>query len=479
MNSSLWEFAVNDARGEACSARRQALASYAILDTPPEEGFDRITRVAARLFGTPISLVTFADANRVWFKSCLGLDGREASSEFAFCTHALNMSHTLVIEDATADERFARNPLVTGPPHIRFYAGSQLRTEGGVVLGTLCVLGLEPRKVTPEDVQALEDLSRGVVAELDLRLLARRLESELENQRALGAELERSRRRLQDFLDASADLLWETDAELKIVSGGGREIAGVRFDDIRGLALPDAARVFPLGDMPLRIFEALEARKGFRQVEIGGLRPNGDPLWLEASGEPVFDGGFQGYRGVTRDITARKLMEQQVRRQAEEDPLTGLPNRRRFDGALLDVIGGSDDEDGAGLLLLDIDHFKQVNDTYGHDVGDLLVRGVAERISANIRADDTAARIGGDEFAIVLPHADEELLASVGRRIVAAMLEPFHIDGHVIQASLSVGGARLPKDGADAASALKAADVALYRSKHDGRARFSLYGAWH
>lgn len=146
--------------------RLNELRSLQILDTPPEERFDRVTRMAMRLFGVPIALVTLLDENRQWFKSCFGLDVSETERRISLCGHAILQKETLVIEDATKDDRFHDNPLVTGEARIRFYAGHPLRNMNGHGLGTLCILDREARKFTEEDRQMLADLAGMVEREM-------------------------------------------------------------------------------------------------------------------------------------------------------------------------------------------------------------------------------------------------------------------------------------------------------------------------
>lgn len=150
--------------------RLAALERYEILDTPPEEAFERITRLAARVLDAPIALVSLVDRDRQWFKSCFGWDLRESARETSFCTHAIEQDEVLVVPDARLDPRFSGNPLVTGDTHIRFYAGAPLRTSEGDVLGTLCVLDTEPRDFRKDELQTLVELASVVVDELDLRL---------------------------------------------------------------------------------------------------------------------------------------------------------------------------------------------------------------------------------------------------------------------------------------------------------------------
>lgn len=146
--------------------RLQTLRALNLLDTAPEERFDRLARMARRLFGVPIALLSLVDENRQWFKSNVGLGVAETSRDISFCGHAILGEEVFIVPDALADERFADNPLVLNDPHIRFYAGALLRGPDGRKLGTLCVIDHQPRNFGQDDIEALEDLAAMVEREL-------------------------------------------------------------------------------------------------------------------------------------------------------------------------------------------------------------------------------------------------------------------------------------------------------------------------
>ena len=150
--------------------RLAALRQYDIMDTEPEEAFDRLTRLAARIIGAPIALITLLDGDRQWFKSCVGLETSETPRSEAFCAYDVDADDVLVVEDATQDPRFRENPLVTGEPHIRFYAGAPLVTPEGHMLGSLCVIDRAPRTLTDSQRATLKELAAIVMDELELRL---------------------------------------------------------------------------------------------------------------------------------------------------------------------------------------------------------------------------------------------------------------------------------------------------------------------
>ncbi len=169
--------------------RLKALDSLDVLDTPAEQRFDRFTRLAAMTFGVPIALVSLVDGDRQWFKSRCGLDVTEMPRSIAFCSHAVAQDDMLVVEDALLDPRFADNPLVTGAPHVRFYAGQPLHSDGQPV-GTLCIVDRAPRRFTPQQRQALRDLADLAETELNhVKVATARLMAE-QALKALNAELE-------------------------------------------------------------------------------------------------------------------------------------------------------------------------------------------------------------------------------------------------------------------------------------------------
>lgn len=150
------------------AARVKALRDYEVLDTPPDILFDSITTFAASLFGVPISLVSLVDADRQWFKSKVGLSAEETSRNVSFCTHAVEDDGPLVVSDATADPRFANNPLVLADPNIRFYAGVPLRSPEGHGLGTLCIVDSQPRSLDADQLAQLDALAKLATSALEL-----------------------------------------------------------------------------------------------------------------------------------------------------------------------------------------------------------------------------------------------------------------------------------------------------------------------
>jgi diguanylate cyclase (GGDEF)-like protein/PAS domain S-box-containing protein len=206
--------------------------------------------------------------------------------------------------------------------------------------------------------------------------------------------------------------------------------------------------------------------------------PDGTVRWIEHACLPVFGNSreFLGRRVSSRDITDRKVAEAQIRQLAYFDSLTGLPNRRMlYDHLHLGLAQANRFERSLALMFLDLDYFKQINDTLGHEVGDQLLKEVAKRLEDCIRSGDTVARVGGDEFVIVLSQITEpQDAAQVAQKILVAMAEPLRLDGQALKVSMSIGIAVYPSLGnEDVQSLMKNADVAMYQAKNAGRNTYS------
>ena len=176
--------------------RLKVLWQYEVLDTVPEEVFDDLTELAARICEAPIALISLVDENRQWFKSKVGVTVSETSRDVSFCAYAIAQSDLFIVPDATQDKRFASNPLVTSEPKIRFYAGAPLITPDGHALGTLCVIDKVPRELRPEQQQALRILARHVVSQLELRRRSRELGDVRSENARFKVDLEKVRAKL-------------------------------------------------------------------------------------------------------------------------------------------------------------------------------------------------------------------------------------------------------------------------------------------
>lgn len=193
-------------------SRLATLLDYGVLDTSPEREYDDIAELAAFICGTPVSLITFVDEDRQWFKAKLGLEVQETPRVQSFCAHTLDTAEMLVVPDASRDPRFASNPLVTGELGIRFYAGAPIIEKSGQVLGSVCVIDREPRQLSPQQLSALQAFSRQVVVLLEQRKAIAELRQAEARVKATDGAIRDSERRLQSFVNSLPALAWIADA---------------------------------------------------------------------------------------------------------------------------------------------------------------------------------------------------------------------------------------------------------------------------
>ena len=188
-------------------------------------------------------------------------------------------------------------------------------------------------------------------------------------------------------------------------------------------------------------------------------------------------GNPQQYVGIVADITQRKQDEEKIIYQANYDQLTGLPNRTLFmDRLTRRVLEGRRAKTSVGLMFIDLDGFKAINDTLGHDAGDVLLKSTARRLEKCVREADTVARLGGDEFTVIMPLIDNmEAAGIVAGRIIKSLAEPFDLNGREGRVSASIGISLLPAQADSASQLLHNADVAMYHAKHMGKANYQFY----
>jgi diguanylate cyclase (GGDEF)-like protein len=312
-------------RGEA--DRLAALDRYDILDTPPEEPFDRITRLVRTIFNVSMSTIALIDGHRQWFKSRQGVADCETARGPALCDTAISSTRPLIVPDTLLDARFAKNRFVVGAPFIRFYAGVQLRSPDGHAIGTLCAMHDEPRELDDRETALLCDLANMVMTEMELRTL------------------------------------------------------------------------------------------------------------------------------VTRDALTGALARRALREEFSR--AVALASRHQHE---------------LSCILFDLDHFKAINDGHGHAVGDQVLKVCVEACRKELRTTDAIGRLGGEEFAILLPHTGRDAAFAVAEKIRTALLAiDVESEAGLVRVSASFGIASLEGDGCDVDQMLKRADSALYAAKAIGR----------
>jgi diguanylate cyclase (GGDEF)-like protein/PAS domain S-box-containing protein len=296
-----------------------------------------------------------------------------------------------------------------------------------------------------------------------------------------GDALHASEARFRDVADATSDWIWETDEGFRVVYLSSRfvEAMGMPAEQVLGQRLPDVLHRLPGHEGLEPLLDSSSPPQAFRDVLCGHIDDEGRYRSLKLAGVPIFDSRERhiGYRGTASDITRELEAQSRARFLALHDPLTELANRtllnERLEHAIarLGRVG-----DCAAILCIDLDRFKEVNDSLGHSVGDRLLCAVGERLQATVRDTDTVARIGGDEFVVLqvgLKRPDDA--QKLCRRLLHALERPFELEGQELIVTVSIGVALLPYDGNSAELVLRNADIALLRAKETGRNTFSFF----
>jgi diguanylate cyclase (GGDEF)-like protein/PAS domain S-box-containing protein len=286
--------------------------------------------------------------------------------------------------------------------------------------------------------------------------------------------------RSADLLNAFPTLVWLADraGHCSFVNQAWEDYTGRDIERERGARWLDSIHVEDRPAIERAWSEAFGLRRSF-EGQYRLRRASGDFGWIQHSAVPVIDenGRLAGYLGTCHDITRERESEERIQFLAQHDPLTGLPNRAMLLDRLRYILAGAKRRSNkVGVLFVDLDNFKTVNDTLGHAGGDALLRAVAERIRALLRTGDSVARLGGDEFLVVLPDLENEEAASpVAEKLIASIARPVTIDGQVVSTSPSIGISLFPRDGTTPEALIKNADIAMYLAKERGRANHQFY----
>ena len=475
---------IDEERAEEVRLHRLDQMQLAVQGDDQDEGLRAIAEATAGSFGVPIAMISLVLEDRQWALAHFGLQGdllknRSVPREVAFCSLVVQGRQPLVVPDATAHPAFAGNPLVRAGA-IRGYAGAPVETASGDILGTLCVWDLKPLALGAEDVDRLALGARRVAGELELRAARRRQQHErqrlpepLQQQISGDQQLSTALSYLSAVMDNIDNGVFLLDPQHRVVFANQAlaDLFGLTTDSLIGKRhdemMSEAAQLMSdPDDFRHRLRTSPEGSWALRG-EFEMERPR--RRFVRWTAKPVQLGQGIGHLAVLTDITAEVELMREREQLARTDPVTGLMNRRAAE-EVLEREASRAQRFGSriSVALLDIDHFKQVNDRHGHAAGDEALRAVAQIVSSAMRGVDVAARWGGDELIVILPATGLEGARSFGERVRAAVerLEPAIMRG----ATVSVGVSEL-HPGEDWADAVRRADAKLYEAKDAGRNR--------
>jgi len=335
-----------------------------------------------------------------------------------------------------------------------------LRKDGSIVWVGLTISVQRDAEGRPlHDISMVQDISARKQAEIALR---------------------HSEQRFRSMVEFSSDWYWEMDASLRFTAfeGQGADEGYVPARLVVGCLaweIPGADPACDWGDLRAR----LERHEAFRDFEYSYTDRHGRRFHISVCGEALLDddGRFVGYRGTSRDISLRKQAEARIRFLATHDELTGLPNRVMFSEVLTHVLESSRrNARKCAVLFIDLDRFKLINDSLGHEAGDTLLREVALRLKTCLRSSDMVARLGGDEFVVLVPELqDSEHASTVARKLLSAVIKPVELGGQEWRVTASIGISSFPDDAQDEPSLMKHADIAMYHAKEEGKNNFQFY----
>jgi len=287
---------------------------------------------------------------------------------------------------------------------------------------------------------------------------------------------------LRSFEESGQGWFWETDRRglITYISPKAAAVLGKASDELQGRPLSEIVdSAAGAADAERTLAFHLSARSAFQDIELRAATSQEDERWWALTGRPVYDSfeNFAGFRGHGTDLTEKRRSERQVSRLAHFDSLTGLANRVQMGQALEQILAApSERERACAVLMLDLDRFKQVNDTLGHPAGDALLKQVAQRLERALDGAGRCGRLGGDEFQVIVPgHETRERLSYIASEIIYSLSQPYSIQGQSVVIGASVGIALAPEHGTTSDALIRNVDLALYAAKDAGRGCFRFY----
>jgi len=457
--------------------RLQELYSLELLGSAPDAAFDALVALAQQLLDVPIAAISLIDRHRQWFKARIGLTLDETPREVAFCAHTIGQDEPFVVEDALRDARFASNPLVLGAPHVRFYAGAPLHGPTGAPIGTLCVIDQTPKHLSAAKRNQLRALS--LVADQLVQNRARAIEArdlfarlELKNETITAhKQVVAKQARILEYASSHARLgAWERDLATGELVWSAGMYAMHDLPPGSRVSLEDMLDMYLPADRERLVAGLREAERTGAPMHFEGrmTTPAGRLAWVRVVSETEFVDGRPVRRfGMKQDITEQKTLLESLTRLAERDDLTGLYNRRELRRRLDDAFELPDC--AITLVLFDLDGFKDINDTFGHDAGDACLRKIAARLRASLEDEEIVlARTGGDEFAVLLLDRAADQIEAVSSEIASCVGSAVSWRELKLSISCSIGFSS--RSAATTAEQLmRQADLALYDCKASGR----------
>lgn len=453
------------------SKRLAAVRELCVLDTPPEPVFDHLTELACTLFHVPMALISLVDEHRQFFKSVVGLNVTGTPRSQSFCAYTILSEELFIIPDTQADTRFRENLLVTGHPHVRFYAGAPMRDKNGSMLGSFCVLSDHPKTgLSPAEQSSLKRFAALASEALEHRLYPAKL-----------AEAEKSLREINERYRlagvATQDGLWDWDLP------SGEIYYSPQLRNMMGYAEEEHWADIAAWVGRLHPEDAVAAQANVQHLlrnsvpsfenEYRMRHEDGTWRWVHNRGVAVRDeaGRLIRLTGAMRDVTKERT----------RDSLTGLETRIALINAIDQRLAKVEEPKLAfAVLCLDLDNFKRINDSLGAGCGDSLLVEVGRRLTRAFEhhGKGVVARIVGDEFAIFADEiTDAERGDTLAEELLRALKPPFSCEGRNIQLEASMGVVLYNGEPSSTTQILEQAQFAMHQAKAQGGAQSRAFSA--
>lgn len=445
--------------------RLQALFDHGLHEPQVIANLGPVVDIAARMFRMPIAAVNMIGSDHVFFAAAVGTGEMDMRREVSFCAHTINQSHVMVIPDALEDERFYDNPLVTGDAQIRFYAGVRLLSPEGLALGVLCIVDHQPHfDFSPEDQARLQALAHIVSDRLELRRI----------------EISASRTRpgFEEYAaHASTPILWFNPTPKVIAwNQAAADLFGYTVAQGEGRALQSlfsSEDVALIQDKMLGAIQSTALERVASSCELTGRHQDGTAFLVNVS---LFCWRAEGqlqFEAVLKPVSASLAAISAEHKPFMLDTLTGLCNRARFYRFVEETLS---QPLPAAVFMIDLDGFKDINDTMGGTAGDVVLKQIAQRLLGLVPTHALVARMGGDEFAAVVPGIESSIEAiKLAQQLIEGIEQPMQMQDQFVRVVASCGIALSPQHTLEALELVSDADLALFKAKSQGRGRASLF----
>lgn len=449
-------------------ARLSRLHEFDILDTKPDVILEGVTELAAFLCDTPIAVISLVDRTRQWFLATHGMEVKETPRDVAFCAYAiLDPKEPFIVPDTLKDPRFVNNPLVTGPPFIRFYAGFPIASEKSLPLGSFCVIDRKPRELSGHQLEMLGKLTKIAFNLMEVHRSNAVLKQLVHMERDVYSRLIQFSTQLVEekitFDDAMSALVSDLDPKLGWLSARVRNMQTGASTGIHNNAMfPESKSVDEIWRKIDRNFTPpSKISASSEYVSLGPLQPEFSHITVPVRignclvgliefiypdhliEDPRIKEVFDLMAANLSMLVERELHEVELRRQASHDPLTGAANRALLEAEMEKVLRQCNSTlPCAALLYMNVDEYTEVKGSLGHSAADSLLIEVAKRLQGICRPNDVLCRLSGDEFVILardLKLATDNDLLLILNRVKRAFHQPLMVEGREMKIHLPIG----------------------------------------